>query len=55
MGEGVRELSVMQNLVFEVTQLLNDLLAFGQLLGIVRLADRAVDVVNGTSLQVCDN
>lgn len=40
----------MLNLVLESAELLDNLLALGLLLGVVRLGDGAIDVVNGTSL-----
>lgn len=43
----VRQLAVVENLVLEVAELLDDLLALGNLLGIVHLGDGAVDIVNG--------
>lgn len=37
----------MENLVLEVAELLDDLLALGNLLRVIHLGDGAVDIVNG--------
>jgi hypothetical protein len=42
--------AVVLDLVLEGAELLDNLLAFGLLLGVVGLGDGAVDVVNGASL-----
>lgn len=47
---GVRQLAVVEDLVLEVGELLDDLLALGLLLHVVGLGNGTVDVVNGASL-----
>ena len=47
---GVRQLAVVEDLVLEVGELLDDLLALGLLLSVVDLGDGTVDVVDGLCL-----
>lgn len=47
---GLRELAVVLNLVLEVAELLDNLLALGLLLRMVRLGNGAVNVVDGARL-----
>lgn len=46
----VRQLAVVEDLVLQVAELLDDLLALGDLLGVVHLGDGAVNIVNGLGL-----
>lgn len=46
----IRQLAVVQHLVLEAAELLDNLLALGLLLGVVRARDGLVDVVHGASL-----
>lgn len=49
-GYNVRKDTVVQDFIFEVAKLLDNLLSLSLLLGIVGLGNSAVDVVNSTSL-----
>lgn len=47
----LRKLAIVQNLVFEVAELLNDLLTLGLRLRVVGLGDGTVNVVDSTRLR----
>jgi len=49
-GVNSRKLTIVLQLVFEFGELRNNALAFGQLLRVFGLANRLVQVVNGTCL-----